>query len=122
MNDIQGNSVGLLSLHYNIDTITPQGKLTIHIFAAIAEFEREIIRELINAGLATVRNRGRKPRPINSRKIKAEAAQHLNEKGFPVMRSPASQAVPSGIKNNPKNKQDCNLDAKSFGVQIALKF
>jgi DNA invertase Pin-like site-specific DNA recombinase len=48
--EIQEKGAGLLSLNDNIDTTTPHGKLTFHIFAAIAEFEREIIRERTNAG------------------------------------------------------------------------
>lgn len=81
VNDIQGKGAGLLSLHDNIDTITPQGKLTFHIFAAIAEFEREIIRERTNAGLASARARGRKggrpPGLSTNAKIKAAAASSL---------------------------------------------
>ena len=43
----------------NINTTTPSGKLTFHIFAALAEFERDILRQRVNAGLAAVRKRGR---------------------------------------------------------------
>ena len=39
VNQIQDKGAGLLSLHDNIDTTTPQGKLTFHIFAAIVEFD-----------------------------------------------------------------------------------
>jgi DNA invertase Pin-like site-specific DNA recombinase len=66
VNEIQNKGAGLLSLHDNIDTTTPQGKLTFHIFAAVAEFEREIIRERTNAGLAAARARGQAER-INQR-------------------------------------------------------
>ena len=52
--------VGFLSLQDNIDTTTPTGKLTFHIFAALAEFERGIISERTKAGLAAARARGRK--------------------------------------------------------------
>ena len=79
--EIQGKGAGLLSLNDNIDTTTPQGKLTFHIFAAIAEFEREIIRERTNAGLASARARGRKggrpPGLSPGAKIKAAAATSL---------------------------------------------
>jgi DNA invertase Pin-like site-specific DNA recombinase len=79
--EIQGKGAGLLSLNDNIDTTTPQGKLTFHIFAAIAEFEREIIRERTNAGLASARARGRKggrpPGLSPEAKIKAAAASSL---------------------------------------------
>lgn len=81
VNEIQAKGAGLLSLNDNIDTTTPQGKLTFHIFAAIAEFEREIIRERTNAGLAAARARGRKggrPKGLSPEaKIKAVAASSL---------------------------------------------
>ncbi len=43
-----------------IDTTTPAGKLAFGIFAALAEFERELISERTTAGLASARARGRK--------------------------------------------------------------
>ncbi len=47
------------SLHENIDTTSPSGKLIFHIFASLAEFERDIIKERTNAGLQAARARGR---------------------------------------------------------------
>jgi DNA invertase Pin-like site-specific DNA recombinase len=52
--------VGLRSLNDHLDTTTPQGKLVFHLFAALAEFERDIIRERTVAGLEAARSRGRK--------------------------------------------------------------
>ena len=52
--------VGFKSLQDNIDTTTPTGKLTFHLFAALAEFERDIISERTKAGLKSARARGRK--------------------------------------------------------------
>ena len=49
-----------MSLHENIDTATAKGRLCLHIFAALAEFERDLIRERTRAGLAAARARGRK--------------------------------------------------------------
>ena len=54
--DEQG--VGLQSLHEAIDTSTPTGKLTFHLFGALAEFERNLIQERTKAGLAAARARG----------------------------------------------------------------
>lgn len=51
--------VGLISLQEKIDTTTANGKLIFHIFCSLAEFEREVIRERTNAGLAAARSRGR---------------------------------------------------------------
>ena len=50
--------VGLRSLHEAIDTTTPTGKLTFHIFAALSEFEAALTRERTCAGLAAARRRG----------------------------------------------------------------
>jgi len=52
--------VGFKSLQENIDTTTSGGKLVFHLFAALAEFERDIIRERTHAGLTAARARGRK--------------------------------------------------------------
>src|SRR6476619_570643 len=52
--------IGFKSLTEQIDTTTSGGKLIFHVFAALAEFERDIIRERTQAGLAAARARGRK--------------------------------------------------------------
>jgi DNA invertase Pin-like site-specific DNA recombinase len=51
--------IGFCSLQEAIDTTTPGGKLVFHVFAALAEFERDLIRERTSAGLAAARARGR---------------------------------------------------------------
>jgi DNA invertase Pin-like site-specific DNA recombinase len=56
----QDLGVGFKSLQDNIDTTTPTGKLTFHLFAALAEFERDIISTRTKAGLEAARARGRK--------------------------------------------------------------
>ena len=58
--EIQDKEAGLKSLNDSIDTTTPQGKLTFHIFASLAEFERDIISTRTRAGLESARARGRK--------------------------------------------------------------
>jgi DNA invertase Pin-like site-specific DNA recombinase len=71
--ELQGRGVGLRSLHENIDTTTPGGKLVFHVFGALAEFERDMIRERTVAGLAAARARGRKggrPSTMTPAKIK----------------------------------------------------
>src|SRR6478672_2849681 len=52
-----------------IDTTTPGGKLIFHLMGALAEFERDLIRERTNAGLAAARARGRvggRPRKLST--------------------------------------------------------
>jgi DNA invertase Pin-like site-specific DNA recombinase len=51
--------VGFRSLQEQVDTTTPGGKLVFHIFAALAEFERDLIRARTTVGLAAARARGR---------------------------------------------------------------
>jgi DNA invertase Pin-like site-specific DNA recombinase len=57
--DLQRRGVGFRSLQENIDTTTPGGKLIFHLFGALAEFERDLIRQRTLAGLAAARARGR---------------------------------------------------------------
>ena len=59
VNTIQQAGASLRSLHDQIDTTTSHGKFTFYLFAALAEFERDIIRERTNAGLEAARARGR---------------------------------------------------------------
>ncbi len=58
--DFEKREVGLRSLTDSIDTTTPQGRLILNIFASLAEFERDLIRERTKAGLESARARGRK--------------------------------------------------------------
>jgi DNA invertase Pin-like site-specific DNA recombinase len=57
--DLQEKGIGFKSLTEAIDTTTSGGKLVFHIFGALAEFERDIIRERTQAGLRSARRRGR---------------------------------------------------------------
>ncbi|MHB8508387.1 MAG: recombinase family protein [Candidatus Dormibacteria bacterium] len=57
--DLERQGIAFRSLRESIDTATPSGKLIFHIFGALAEFERDLIRERTVAGLAAVRARGR---------------------------------------------------------------
>jgi len=56
---LEQERIGLRSLHEALDTTTPSGKLTFHIFGALAEFERQLIQERTQAGLRVARVRGR---------------------------------------------------------------
>jgi DNA invertase Pin-like site-specific DNA recombinase len=65
--------VGFKSLTEQIDTTTSGGKLIFHVFGALAEFERDLIRERTQAGLQAARARGRqggRPRRLDEKKIK----------------------------------------------------
>ena len=75
---LQQRGIGFRSLQEQIDTTTSGGKLVFHVFGALAEFERDLIRERTHAGLAAARARGRhggQPRALDPRK--AQIAQAL---------------------------------------------
>jgi DNA invertase Pin-like site-specific DNA recombinase len=70
MGELEGQGIGFQSTTEAIDTTTPGGKLVFHIFAALAEFERNLIRERTMAGLQAARARGRKggrPKKVGDR-------------------------------------------------------
>src|SRR4029434_8378430 len=70
--DLADRGIGFRSLQEAIDTTTPGGKLVFHVFAALAEFERDLIRERTSAGLAAARSRGRnggRPAKLTERQI-----------------------------------------------------
>lgn len=57
---LEASGIGLKSLREYIDTTSSGGRLVFHLFGALAEFERTLIRERTRAGLAAARARGRK--------------------------------------------------------------
>lgn len=59
VNDLEARGVGFRSLQEAIDITTPAGKLIFHVFGALAEFEREIIRERVKAGVVAAQLRGK---------------------------------------------------------------
>ncbi|VTS19931.1 resolvase/integrase Bin [Streptococcus dysgalactiae subsp. equisimilis] len=68
---LEDAGVGLKSLQENIDTTSTGGRLVFHLFAALAEFERNLIRERTHAGLSAARARGR----LGGRKKRLDAAK-----------------------------------------------
>jgi DNA invertase Pin-like site-specific DNA recombinase len=83
---LEKRGVGFRSLQESIDTTTSGGRLIFHVFGALAEFERNLIRERTRAGLEAARARGRKggrPRALDSKKT--ELAYRLyDEKKYTV--------------------------------------
>ncbi len=69
---LEAAKVGLRSLQENIDTTSSGGKLVFHLFGALAEFERNLIRERTQAGLLAARARGRmggRPKRLDPAKL-----------------------------------------------------
>lgn len=83
--ELMEREIGLISLNDPIDTTTPQGRLVFNIFASLAEFERDLIRERTQAGLKAARARGRKggrPRGLSKKAdATAMAAETLYREG-----------------------------------------
>jgi DNA invertase Pin-like site-specific DNA recombinase len=69
--NLEGKGIGFESITERIETNSAAGKLVFHVFAALAEFERNLIRERTRAGLVAARARGRS----GGRKPKLEARQ-----------------------------------------------
>jgi DNA invertase Pin-like site-specific DNA recombinase len=82
---LERQGVGFRSLTEAIDTTTPGGRLVFHLFAALGQFERDLIRERTRAGLAAAAARGRTGgrRPVVTEE-KLRRAQALVAKGLSV--------------------------------------
>jgi DNA invertase Pin-like site-specific DNA recombinase len=72
--DLKQRSVAFRSLTEQMDTTTPQGELLFHILGSLAQFERSMMQERVEAGLAAARRRGRhggRPASIDAEKLAA---------------------------------------------------
>ncbi len=87
------NELGIqfISLHEGVDTSTANGRLVFGIFASIAEFERELIRERVRSGIAVARAQGKRigrpPRPVDAARV-----NELRHRDGPGLRSRARWA------------------------------
>jgi len=82
MTELKNQEIGFQSLQEDINTTTAGGKLTFHIFAALAEFERNLTRDRTKAGLEAARARGRlggRPKKLNAQQ-RALAVELFQEK------------------------------------------
>lgn len=116
-NNLIEKKVGLISLNDPIDTSTAQGRMIFGIFATLAEFERELIRERTQAGLISARARGRKggrPKGMSQVAIeKAAIAEALYKNGTIPVKKIAEQLDIS--------KTTLYLYLRSRNVSIGLK-
>ena len=82
---LEERKVGFRSLQESMDTSSSGGKLIFHVFGALAEFERNLIRDRTNAGLASARARGRtggRPKKLDEKQ--RQLAMRLYNEGNPV--------------------------------------
>ncbi len=80
--DLQAYGVAFISLRDNLDLSTPSGRLMFHVVAAMAEFERALIRERVSAGIQAARHRGQR---IGRPRVYANAdrIRELRDQGMP---------------------------------------
>lgn len=86
VNDLHKHGRLFKSLQENIDTTSSGGKLIFHVFGALAEFERDVIREKTLAGLQAARERGRvggRPRALDEKQV-AMARSLLEQNGHSI--------------------------------------
>lgn len=80
LEEFRALGIEFVSLHEGTDTSTPNGRLVFAIFGAIAEFERELIRERVKSGIEAAKRRGtRIGRP--ARVVDAEAIRRMHKQG-----------------------------------------
>lgn len=93
--ELRQRGVGFRSLTEAIDTTTSMGELMLHLFGALAQYERSLIRERVNAGLEAAARRGRRGgRPRRMEPEKIEAVQSLIAGGMSVSAAARSVDVP----------------------------
>ena len=88
--ELQALGIGFVSYQENIDLTTPAGKMMFHVIGAMAEFERELIRERVVAGIANARRKGTKVGRKAIAPIMADKMLELRNEGL-SMREIASR-------------------------------
>lgn len=86
VNALKTRKVGFRSLQESIDTTTSGGRLIFHVFASLAEFERDLVRERTQAGLAAARARGRlggRRRVLDGKRLELARSLYADPKNAP---------------------------------------
>lgn len=92
VNELKDRGVGFVSIKENIDTTTPAGELVFHVFASLSQFETELNRERVLAGLEAAKKRGKtggRKRALNERQV--EQAMTLLRSGNHTPKDIAAQ-------------------------------
>jgi DNA invertase Pin-like site-specific DNA recombinase len=84
LEEFRSLGIEFISLHEGVDTSTPNGRLVFGIFASIAEFERELIRDRVKSGIAAARSKGKRlGRPRVSLDLAKIAALRASGRSWP---------------------------------------
>jgi DNA invertase Pin-like site-specific DNA recombinase len=75
LEEFRSLGIEFISLHEGVDTSTPNGRLVFGIFASIAEFERELIRDRVKSGIAAARSKGKR---LGRPRVSVDAATIAN--------------------------------------------
>src|SRR5579872_6451918 len=122
LEEFRSLGIEFISLHEGVDTSTPNGRLVFGIFATIAEFERELIRDRVRSGLASARAKGQR---LGRPRVEVDVRKAKTMRGYGV--STRAVARELGISRNTlfsalKGGSHCvNTDAISAGIQGATK-
>ena len=118
---IEAAGAGFRSLTEGIDTTTTTGRLLLHLFASLAQFERDLIKDRINAGVKAAKARGRsggRPRVMDD--IKAAKAERMIAAGQLTLSEVAQRlgigesTLRSWRRDNRRNASDENAGAASM--------
>jgi putative DNA-invertase from lambdoid prophage Rac len=101
LDELTAVGVGFVSGDEGIDTTTPAGRLQLHVLGAIAEFERERVRERVRAGLARARKQGRRLGRPRVTRLSADAPSGLTVRHaatlWGVSKSTAARRLAGGL-------------------------
>lgn len=119
--ELNDQGIGFKSLQESIDTTTSGGQLIFHIFGALAQFERELIRERTQAGLKAARVRGRmggRPVQLNTQEIR-KLKKHYDKGDLSVMEicklfNITKPTLYRYLKNEKQKKIKQTSDKKSY--------
>ncbi len=100
LGDLQAAGVDLYLDRQGIDTTTPGGKALFQMMGVFAEFERAMIRERINAGLARAKKEGKRlgrpPGASKKRQAKQRQVQKLHNQGYSIRRIAREVGIATG--------------------------